>query len=65
VPVSAARSAAAANPSWSLVELLGVGHVPQLEAPRECAAAITEWLGSDGKSAAETASPLVKLSLAE
>ena len=64
VPVSAARSAAAANPSWSLVELLGVGHVPQLEAPRECAAAITEWLGSDGKSAAEAASPLGQLWLA-
>ena len=59
-----ARSAAAASPSWSLVELLGVGHVPQLEAPRECAAAITEWLGSDGKSAAEAASPLEQLWLA-
>ena len=64
VPVSAARSAAAASPSWSLVELLGVGHVPQLEAPRECAAAITEWLGSAGKSAAAAASPLEQLWLA-
>ena len=64
VPVSAARSAAAANPSWSLIELLGVGHVPQLEAPRECATAITEWLASDGKSAAAAAAPLHSLLLA-
>jgi pimeloyl-ACP methyl ester carboxylesterase len=59
VPVSAARSAARANPSWSLVELPGVGHVPQLEAPQECAAAIMEWLGSDGLAAAESAAPLL------
>jgi pimeloyl-ACP methyl ester carboxylesterase len=64
VPVSAARSAAAANPSWSLTELLGVGHVPQLEAPRECAVAITEWLASNGKSAAEAAAPVHNLLLA-
>jgi pimeloyl-ACP methyl ester carboxylesterase len=64
VPVSAARSAAAANPSWSLVELLGVGHVPQLEAPRECALAITEWLAADGSSAAAAAVPAHRLLLA-
>ncbi len=58
VPVSAARSAARANPSWSLVELPGVGHVPQLEAPRECAAAITEWLASAGQAPAK-AGPLL------
>jgi pimeloyl-ACP methyl ester carboxylesterase len=57
VPVSAARAAARANPSWSLVVLPGVGHVPQLEAPRECAAAITQWLGSAGRRAAESATP--------
>jgi pimeloyl-ACP methyl ester carboxylesterase len=45
VPVSAALAAARANPSWSLVVLPGVGHVPQLEAPAECAAAILRWLG--------------------
>jgi hypothetical protein len=27
------------------VVLPGVGHVPQLEAPQECAAAIIGWLG--------------------
>jgi len=53
VPVAAARSAARANPSWSLVVLPGVGHVPQLEAPRESATAITDWLGSAGRRAME------------
>lgn len=52
IPVTAARAAARANPSWSLTVLPGVGHVPQLEAPRECATAITEWLGSAGQPAA-------------
>ena len=57
VPVSAARSAARAHPSWSLVVLPGAGHAPQLEAPRECATAITDWLGSAGRRAAESATP--------
>lgn len=57
VPVAAARAAARANPSWSLVVLPGVGHVPQLEAPLDCARVITEWLGSAGRPAAESATP--------
>jgi pimeloyl-ACP methyl ester carboxylesterase len=57
IPVAAARSAARANPSWSLVVLPGVGHVPQLEAPQDTARAITEWLGSAGRRAAEAAVP--------
>jgi pimeloyl-ACP methyl ester carboxylesterase len=55
VPVSAARTAARAHPSWSLVVLPGIGHVPQLEAPQECASAIIGWLGSAGRGAAESA----------
>ena len=35
VPVAAARVLARANPSWSLVTMPGIGHVPQLEAPGE------------------------------
>ncbi|HBW21535.1 MAG TPA: alpha/beta hydrolase, partial [Actinobacteria bacterium] len=42
--------------AWSLVVLPDTGHVPQLEAPRECAAAIIGWLGSAGHGAAESAS---------
>lgn len=44
VPVSAARAAVRANPSWSLAVLRGVGHVPQLEAPLASAAIIRDWL---------------------
>ncbi|MGO9500232.1 MAG: alpha/beta fold hydrolase [Streptosporangiaceae bacterium] len=51
VPVAAAR----AHPAWSLVVLSGAGHAPQLEAPRECAAVITTWLGCSGGSAAAAA----------
>jgi pimeloyl-ACP methyl ester carboxylesterase len=57
VPLAAARAAARANPSWSLVEMLDVGHVPQLEAPGPTALAITDWLGSAGRRAAESATP--------
>jgi pimeloyl-ACP methyl ester carboxylesterase len=55
VPVSAARAAARAHPSWSLVVLPGVGHVPQLEAPLECADAIFGWLDTGGRPAARSA----------
>jgi len=55
VPVAAARAAARAHPSWSVVELPGVGHVPQLEVPRETTKLITEWLGSAGLRAAQAA----------
>ncbi len=57
VPLAVARAAARANPSWSLVEMLNVGHVPQLEAPRETAWAIIDWLGTTGRRAAESATP--------
>jgi pimeloyl-ACP methyl ester carboxylesterase len=51
VPVAAALAAVRAHPSWSLVALPGVGHVPQLEAPQDSARVITEWLGSAGRHA--------------
>ncbi len=57
VPASAARAAARAHPSWSLVLLPDVGHVPQLEAPTECAAAIFTWLDTAGQAAARAATP--------
>ena len=55
VPVAAARAAARANPAWSLREFPGVGHVPQLEVPRQTADVILDWLGSAGQRAARAA----------
>jgi pimeloyl-ACP methyl ester carboxylesterase len=46
VPVAAARSAARACPAWTLEVLPGIGHVPQLEAPDQCAEIIGGWLGA-------------------
>jgi len=56
VPVAAARAAARANPSWSVREFAGVGHVPQLEAAQRTAGVVTEWLHSAGRGAARAAS---------
>ena len=52
IPVATARIVARAHPDWSLVVLPGVGHVPQLEAPLECATEIREWLSPVGRGAA-------------
>jgi pimeloyl-ACP methyl ester carboxylesterase len=57
VPIAAARAAARAHPAWSLAELAGVGHVPQLEAPADTARLITGWLGAAGRPAAQAATP--------
>jgi len=57
VPVAAARAAARANSAWVVREFPGVGHVPQLEVPRQTADVILAWLGSAGQSAARTAQP--------
>jgi len=57
VPVGAAVAAARANPAWTLVIMPGVGHVPQLEAARDTAGVITDWLGSGGRRAVQAAAP--------
>ena len=57
VPITVARAAARANPAWTLIEMPGVGHVPQLEAPAGTASAITSWLGSTGQRTAAAALP--------
>lgn len=44
VPVAAARDIARRHPSWRYLELAGVGHVPQIQAPAELASAMVEWL---------------------
>jgi pimeloyl-ACP methyl ester carboxylesterase len=51
MPVSVARSAARAHPDWTLAVLPGVGHVPQLEVPRDTAGLILDWLASSGRPA--------------
>jgi pimeloyl-ACP methyl ester carboxylesterase len=57
VPVAVARAAARANPAWSVREFSGVGHVPQLEIPRQTADTVLAWLGSAGQAAARAARP--------
>ena len=57
VPIAVARAAARANPAWTMIEIPGVGHVPQLEAPGDTANAIIGWLGAAGQPAAQEASP--------
>jgi pimeloyl-ACP methyl ester carboxylesterase len=46
VPLAVARAAARAHPAWTMIEMPGAGHVPQLEAPGDTASAITGWLGN-------------------
>ena len=57
VPVAAARAVARTNPSWSLVVLPDLGHVPQLEAPQETAKVVLDWLEDGGRAAATAATP--------
>jgi pimeloyl-ACP methyl ester carboxylesterase len=35
------------RPDWHYVELSEIGHVPQLEAPREVAGCLLDWLKGD------------------
>jgi pimeloyl-ACP methyl ester carboxylesterase len=44
VPVAAARDTARRNPTWRYLELAGVGHVPQLQKPKELADEFLGWL---------------------
>jgi pimeloyl-ACP methyl ester carboxylesterase len=60
VPVAAARAVGRANPAWSVREFPGVGHVPQLEVPRQTACTALAWLGSAGQRAARMARPAVR-----
>jgi pimeloyl-ACP methyl ester carboxylesterase len=51
VPVRAARSTAAANPSWRFAIATGAGHVPMLEVPEWTAKHLHGWLPSALESA--------------
>jgi len=44
VPVAAARAAARRHRKWVYVELPGVGHVPQLQVPRQLADYVLAWM---------------------
>ncbi len=46
VPVAAARDIAVRHPAWRYLELPGVGHVPQLQVPRELATEVLAWLSA-------------------
>jgi pimeloyl-ACP methyl ester carboxylesterase len=48
IPATAARAFAKAHQDCSLVILPGVGHLPQLEASQDCAAAISQWFRRAG-----------------
>ena len=56
VPVAASLAVARRHPSWRLVILPDIGHVPQLESPAKTAEAILDWLQTDGQAAADAAS---------
>ena len=51
VPMSAIRQLGRLRPDWTVEVLDDVGHVPQIEAPRETAALIRDWLAGDGRPA--------------
>lgn len=55
VPIEAARMAAAANPRWRFVVAEGIGHVPQLEAPRWTVDQIDDWLDTAAARAVSSA----------
>jgi pimeloyl-ACP methyl ester carboxylesterase len=56
VPVAASLAIARRHPSWRLVVLPDIGHVPQLESPEKTAEAVLDWLEGDGHAAASAAS---------
>ncbi len=53
VPIAAARKLASSRqghtPRWTYIELPGVGHVPQLEAPEAAADLVLDWLVTTGR----------------
>ncbi len=61
VDIGAARAAARANPHWQFEVAEGVGHLPQLEAPRWTVDAVLGWLRAHPEAAdlAAVARPLV------
>ncbi|UBU18921.1 alpha/beta hydrolase [Nonomuraea gerenzanensis] len=58
VPVAASGALARRHPTWPLEVLLGVGHLPQLEAPHETAEAVLRWLRATRHATSAAAHPL-------
>ncbi len=56
VPVAASVAIVRRHPSWRLVILPDIGHVPQLESPQQTGEAILEWLNAQGRPAVDAAS---------
>lgn len=56
VPLAAVRALARTRPDWLLQVYPDVGHVPQLEVPRQFVASVLGWLDGAGKAAAVAAS---------
>jgi pimeloyl-ACP methyl ester carboxylesterase len=48
VPVAAAREAVASHDDWDLVVFDDLGHIPMMEAPSRCMAAVEDWLQRRG-----------------
>lgn len=44
VPIAASRTTAKLRPDWEMVELDGIGHVPQMEDPELFVRTVTAWL---------------------
>ncbi|EIV91112.1 putative hydrolase or acyltransferase of alpha/beta superfamily, partial [Frankia sp. QA3] len=53
IPVGVARNVAAQRPDWRVEILDGLGHVPMLEAAELTADLMADWLGREGRAAAE------------
>lgn len=51
IPVAAARAAARAHPTWTLVTMPDIGHVPMLEAAEKTHFIIEDWLDNEGRTA--------------
>ncbi len=55
VPVQVARHVATQRPDWRVEIFQGSGHIPQLEDAPVTASAIIDWLGREGRAAADAA----------
>jgi glycerol-3-phosphate dehydrogenase len=55
VPLAASQALAKSRPDWTFEVFDGIGHVPQLEAPRQFVDVVTRWLDGPGSRATAAA----------